>query len=388
MIEPVSSRKIIITIAFLLLTIGSTTVFAFAMFLPRFSSNLSETTDITVSIPTTDPSVAAPEKKEVSPFAQSDKLIVPESYTLNNNYHIFQTFNNCGPAALSMQLSYFDVNKTQQELGSILRPYQHPWGDNDDKSTSLEEMATLAEEYGFVAYHRPLGNMDLIKKFISNDIPVVTRTWLKYDEDIGHFRVVKGYNDRTRELLQDDSLQGKNLTYSYDDFNAVWDKFNFEYLVIVPKEKRELAEEILGEDLDVNVVWAKAVTKSTADVKAAPSDIYARFNLSVALYYTKDYAGSVKAYEAVQTLLPKRTLWYQLEPLYAYFELGNYQKIFDVSDQILNNGNRAYTELYILRGDIYMKQGNKELAKQEYEKAVFYNKNFKPAQEALASALE
>src|SRR3989344_7034816 len=45
---------------------------------------------------------------------------------LNNDYHTFQSFNNCGPAALSMALSYYRINETQQKLGQDLRPYQVP----------------------------------------------------------------------------------------------------------------------------------------------------------------------------------------------------------------------------------------------------------------------
>ncbi len=48
-----------------------------------------------------------------------------------------------------------------------------------------------------------------------------------------------------------------------------------------------------------------------------------------------------------------------------------------------NKGNIQKTLL--LRGDIYKKQGNISAAKEEYQKAVFYNINMKAAQDALAS---
>ncbi|MBP7928137.1 hypothetical protein KAZ57_03250, partial [Patescibacteria group bacterium] len=63
----------------------------------------------------------------------------PTSKVLSSDYHIYQTFNNCGPAALSMALSYFDIMVSQQVLGQALRPYQNAKGDNDDKSTTLQE---------------------------------------------------------------------------------------------------------------------------------------------------------------------------------------------------------------------------------------------------------
>src|SRR5688572_7070596 len=121
----------------------------------------------------------------------------PTSKILPTEYHIFQSFNNCGPAALSMALSHYGINKSQQDLGLALRPWQNPQGDNDDKSTTLEEMANKSKEYGFVPFHRPNGSIQLIKQFITYDIPVITRTWLKPNDDIGHYRVVKGYDANT-----------------------------------------------------------------------------------------------------------------------------------------------------------------------------------------------
>src|SRR3989344_2235811 len=130
----------------------------------------------------------------------------PFSKILPTNYHIFQTFNNCGPAALSMTFAIYDLNVSQKILGDKLRPYQIPNGDNDDKSVTLEELADLSIEYGFMPYHRPNGDIEILKLFIANDIPVITRTWLKPDDDIGHYRVIKGYSETTKQLIQDDSL--------------------------------------------------------------------------------------------------------------------------------------------------------------------------------------
>src|SRR5690606_183463 len=120
---------------------------------------------------------------------------IPAEKTLRGGTHVFQRYNNCGPAALSMALSYYGINISQEELGSNLRPYQVASGDNDDKSTTLEELAAKSKEYGFVPFHRPVGSAEVIKQFIAHDMPVITRTWTKPDEDIGHYRVIKGYNE-------------------------------------------------------------------------------------------------------------------------------------------------------------------------------------------------
>lgn len=276
-----------------------------------------------------------------------------------------------------MLLSYFQINKSQQELGEILRPYQNPQGDNDDKSVTLQELASLGKEYGFVAYHRPNGNIQMLQKFISQGLPVITRTLLKENDDIGHYRVVRGYDNEKGLLIQDDSLQGKNLAYSYQEFDILWKNFNYEYLVLIPTDKILLAENILGVDKDEKVAWENAVLHAQNLLENNPDDLYARFNLSVALYHTGDYTRSISEYEKIESRLPFRTLWYQIEPIQAYAALGMYEKVFAITDKILNNSNRAFSELYLIRGKIYEKQGEANLAQQEFDKAIFYNKNLK-----------
>jgi len=284
-----------------------------------------------------------------------------------------------------MALRFYGVNKTQQELGQELRPYQNPQGDNDDKSTTLEELAEKSKEYGFIPFHRPAGNIETIKYLITYDLPIITRTWLKPSDDIGHYRIIKGFDQTTQSLLQDDSLQNKNLWYTYDDFDVIWKKFNYEYLVLVPKEKVKIVNEILRENADEQTAWQKSVKLSREELSKNPDDIYTRFNLSTSLYKTGNYSESTKEFEKIEDQLPLRTLWYQIEPILAYYELGNYNRVFEITDKVLNNHNKAFSELYIIRGNIYKAQGDSASAKSEYEKAVLYNSTLKSAQEALAS---
>ena len=334
-------------------------------------NNYAPVQNLTLSSPVPSPSFAITLKP------------LPQFKILPNGYHTFQTFNNCGPAALSMALSYYGINVGQQQLGEELRPYQNPQGDNDDKSVTLEEISEISKDYNLTAYHRTNGNTDLIKNFINYDIPIIARTWTKANEDIGHYRVIKGYDQSIQSIIQDDSLQNKNLWYKYNDFAAIWGKFNFEYLVLVPKDKLGIAEVILGEDANEKIAWQKAVDTSSKILSQNPNDATARFNLSVALYHTGEFQKSVNEFEKVENRLPFRTLWYQIEPIQAYFELGNYERVFAITDRILNNYNRAFSELYLIRGEIYLKQGNIAAAKSEFQKAVLYNKNLESAKEAL-----
>lgn len=313
------------------------------------------------------------------------KRELPQTKVLNTDYHIFQTFNNCGPASLSMALRFFGLDVSQQTLGQALRPYQHPKGDNDDKSVTLEELALEAQKYGFNTYHRPAGDIEIIIQLIAIDLPVITRTWLKPNDDIGHYRLVKGYDESQQTLIQDDSLQGKNLSYTYEEFNLIWEKFNYEYLVLVPEEKTELVEDILGDNAVEHNAWQEAIRISTQALGRNPADVSARLNLSVALYNIGDYKGSVTEFENIENNLPQKALWYQIEPIYAYYELENYSRVFEITDRILDNGNRAFSELYLIRGNSYLNQGQRQAARSEFEKAVLYNRNMVEAKNALES---
>lgn len=308
---------------------------------------------------------------------------LPSAHMVTGGTQVFQTFNNCGPASLSMALSYYDIQVSQKEIGDRLRPWQNAQGDNDDKSVTLEELAGEAERYGLAAYYRPAGNSEMVKRFISLGLPVITRTWLKVNDDIGHYRVVKGYDENG--IVQDDSLQGKDLRYSWQEFDAIWSKFNYEYVVLVPKERIAQVEAILGEDVDETEAWDRAVGIAEEALGDNPGDVSAGLNLAVALYRVGEYERSAEEFRKVRSSLPKRALWYQIEPILSLFELGRDDEVLGLTESIINGENRAFTELYILRGKIYLKRGQVDLARKEFEKAAFYNKNSLEAQKELAS---
>lgn len=304
-------------------------------------------------------------------------------YEIPKRTHVFQSFNNCGPASLSMLLSYSQINKTQNEIGLNLRPYQVPNGDNDDKSVTLEELAVEAENEGLLSYHRPNGSVELLKTFVANDIPIVVRTLLNTNDDIGHYRLVRGFDEQLQVVIQDDSLQGADVKISYLEFEKMWEVFSFEFLVAIPKEKKNIVEAILGENLDKNNAWMQALLKNKELLSKDPENIYYKFNISVSLSNLGRHQKAIKEFEEVESRLSFRTLWYQIEPIESYYALGNYKRVFEITDKIINNQNRAFTELYILRGNIYKQQGNVQMANSEFEKAIFYNKNNLVAKETL-----
>lgn len=301
---------------------------------------------------------------------------LPVSVVLTGGSQVYQTFNNCGPAALSMALSFYGVNIGQQELGNELRPYQNTQGDNDDKSVTMAELAERAQAMGWAVFHRPAGDIATLKRLIAEGWPVVTRTLLNQDDDIGHYRVVYGYDEGEQQLIQNDSLQGQALKYGYQSFRDLWRHFGYEFLVLVPRDRQLVAESVLGQLAETEKAWDTAVKVMESEVSKRPSEPLPKLALAAAYYRTRQYEQTIKIFEEVERELPHRALWYQIEPLLAYYQLGHDEKIWSLSEEILNNGNRAFAELYDLRGDVLTRQGESDRARREYELAVVYNRNY------------
>jgi tetratricopeptide (TPR) repeat protein len=300
--------------------------------------------------------------------------VLPDSLLLENGGHYApQTFNNCAPAALSMGLAYYGIYVDQQTLANVLRPNNNTSGKNDEKSTPPELLAKEGERYGLLSYYRPNGSIELLKKLNAAGFPVVVRTRLNTKEDYAHYRVVRGYNDTSKVIIQEDGYEGENVAYSYQEFMQLWSPFNTEYVVFATPEKKAKLESILGNDTNELSAWKGAVAKADNP-----------FVLSVALYHVGDYEGSVSAFEKAEPALTEHLLWYQIEPIKSLYEVGKYDKVISLANEIFDR-NGAYTELYVVVGKSYLKQGNTIAARTAFETALRYNKNFKSAQDALAA---
>ncbi len=310
----------------------------------------------------------------------------PASKVIQGLAWVGQTFNNCSSVGLMIAISHWGVRDTQEAIAEGTRPWNNPTGNNDDKSVTLYELAAYAEaKHGLVTYVRPNGDIETLKKFVANDIPVLTRALMYPKDDIVHYRVIRGYDEARNIVIESDGIQGPNVEYSYDDWMHMWKDFNYSYLIIVPNGKQELAEKLLGEDLSEKTAWQNAKARAQAEVAADSSNIRAKYNVITAMYYLGDYEGTVREFEKIESQLTRRKLWYQMEPIEAYFKLGNYDRVMALSGAIINDSNKSVSELYVMRGKIYESRGDAAAARAEYQKAVQYNKHYQPGIDALAA---
>ena len=208
------------------------------------------------------------------------------SVELTGFRHEWQTWNNCGPATLAMNLSFYGSSLGQADIGAVLRQYP------DDKNVSPEELVTFAQTQGYQAQMRVNGNADEARLFLSNGIPFLIETWLepKPHDGMGHYRLLTGYDDATQNWVaydayvstglvndQPDHYQGIYLPYA--ETEHLWAVFNHTYLLIYPAVQEPLVRSILGDAFDETVMWENALQTAQKAIADNPNDPYAWFNL-------------------------------------------------------------------------------------------------------------
>lgn len=305
--------------------------------------------------------------------------------------HQWQTWNNCGPATLSMNLSYYGNTLTQADIGAVLRQ------DPDDKNVSPEELVAYARGQGYQAQLRVNGDADLMRIFLSNGIPVIIETWLEEqpNDGMGHYRMLTGYNDAEQRWTGYDAyvsagLIGGGKPYQgiampYDETEQLWTVFDHTYVLVYPADKIAVVQAILGNTIDERVMWITALQEAQAAVNQSPNDPYLWFNLGSDLVTLGDYKNAAIAYDRAGEIgLPWRMLWYQFGPLQAYYETGEYQQVINLVDATLKNTN-SVEELYYWKGRALAALGDQANARPALQRALQLKRDYNAAAEALTA---
>lgn len=329
--------------------------------------------------PTASPT-ATPERPEpeITPGSQ----IVSQPPTtgavqLTGFTHQWQTWNNCGPATITTHMSYFGRTETQAEAALFLKP------NKEDKNVSPHQLADYARSSGIAAIMRQGGTIELLKTLLSNDLPVLAETWLTHDGDgLGHYRLITGYDDAAGQFTTSDSLNGPDFQVSYEQFDADWRVFNRLYLVVYPPEQAGLVAAIIGDDMDDTVMYTRLAAEARTETERNPEDAIAYFNYGEALTRLDRFEEASLAFDRARQLgLHWRRLWYQFTPFEAYYAVGRYQDVLDLTEATLK-GSGGLEEAYYYHGLALLATGQPG-AKEDFEAALEYNPLFKPAEEAL-----
>jgi len=312
-----------------------------------------------------------------SPVLASSLKTAGEIMQLSGITHQWQTWNNCGPATITMNMSYFGRPETQVEAAQFLKP------NKDDKNVNPHELAAYARTVGLKATVRQGGSIEQLKQFLSNGVPVLAETWLVHDGDgLGHYRLLTGYNDAAGQFTTFDSLNGANFTVNYKQFDTDWRVFNRLYLVIYSTEQAKIVHSIIGEELNDTVMYHRLATEAQAEIEANPGDAIAYFNQGDALTRLGRYQDAAASFDQARTLgLHWRRLWYQFTPFEAYYAIGRYQDVLDLTTATIA-GTGGLEEAYYYQG-LALHATGQSGSKEAFEAAMAYNPNFISAKEAL-----
>jgi hypothetical protein len=311
----------------------------------------------------------------------------PESARLYSFRHVKQTWNNCGPANITMALSYYGWQDGQETAAAYLKP------DAEDKNVNPGEMvAFVNENTGVRAITRIGGDLDLLRDLLANDFPVIIETGYLYEGSdwLGHYQTVVGYDDLGQVFYLYDSYlgagaNGEGILESYAELDANWQAFNRTFIVIYRQEDEPRVAAILGERADPTRAAEIALQVAQEEARENPQNPFAWFNMGTAYTRLGRYNEAATAYDQARRVdtLPWRMLWYQFGPYEAYFNIGRYDDVLALANSNLNNGGEYVEETHYWQGRALAALGQNREAAAAFRLALSHNPSFAAAQDAL-----
>jgi tetratricopeptide (TPR) repeat protein len=343
-----------------------------------------ETPAPTVATATAEPS-KEPAVITVSPTPTPAQAAIPPSYRLGGISFVQQKWNNCGPANITMALSYFGWQNDQDYAASYLRP------NREDKNVGPDELAEFVRnQTAVLSIVRSGGTIDLIRQLVANDFPVVIETGAMFEayDWIGHYRTTVAYDDVQQQFYFYDSFLGsgafgEGVAESYLKTDALWRAFNRTFLVVYAPSDAGRLMSILGEWADEENAFEIALAQALDEARTDPRDAFAWFNMGTSLTKLGRYQEAAQAFDQARRLeLPWRMLWYQHDLFRAYYEVGRYDDVTSLARITLNNAEEL-EEAYYWLGRVQEAQGKVQQAASFYNTALRYNPNYADAREAV-----
>jgi tetratricopeptide (TPR) repeat protein len=304
--------------------------------------------------------------------------------------HLWQTWNNCGPATLAMALSYFSLPADQAAVAASIRP------NKEDKNVNPEELAAFAQAQGLQATARVNGDAARLREVLASGLPVLIETWHepKPNDGMGHYRLITGYDDTEQVWLAFDSYDATGIDpkkpYSgirlpYGELDRLWAVFNRPYIVIYDDARASQVRTILGEDLSDEAMWQRALNAAQDDVQREPAVAFAWFNLGTDLTALGRYEEAANAFDKARQIgLPWRMFWYQFGAFQAYYQTGRYEEVVALANATIRTATYV-EELYYWRGLAQVAEGMSGDARASFQRALEMNRYYTPAIEALAA---
>jgi len=317
---------------------------------------------------------------------------LPSQAMLTGILHQFQMWNNCGPANLSMALSFWGWKGDQRATAAFLKPNQR------DKNVMPYEMENFVDqETELNAVVRVGGDLQMLKTFISSGFPVIVEKGFEgvgFDGWMGHYQVVSGYDDAKGEFYVQDSYKGPDLPMPYQQFQSDWRAFNYTYLVIYPPDRRDQVLNLLGLQAYDNFDFRQAEQKAVEEASLLDGRdlFFAFFNQGSSRVDLNDYAGAATAFDTAfanyptipEAQRPWRLLWYSTGPYFAYFYTGRYLDVINLATQTLDAMSEPILEeSYYWRAKAELALGDSEAGIKDLKECLVVHPEFSPCVEEL-----
>lgn len=314
-------------------------------------------------------------------------MLLPAEARLTGIKPVYQLYNRCSAAALTMQLSYFGWQGTYADTIRALNPNE------EDVAVRLDEMAAFAEAQGLSAVFRNGGTLDLLKALVADGFPVLMEN-VYYDgpgafkDWMAHNRIVMGYDDAKGELYTFDSLLGNGPDNTgrpipYSELDTRWRPFNRDFLVLYKPEDEAKVQQILGGYWDDAYGNEISLQLSQAELDGGTSDSFTLFNMGSSLVDLGRYDEAAADFDKARQIgLPWRMLWYQYGPFDAYYHVGRYDDVLKLARDVLAT-TPGVEEMYYYAGLAYAAQGDVERAKNNFTVALWRNPDLTAARTEL-----
>jgi hypothetical protein len=217
----------------------------------------------------------------------------PASVVFAEMKHVWQSLNNCGPAAVVMALSTIGVDVNQETARLALR------GIDVRRGMGPQGVGPwVKENFDLRSTWRNGGTNDLIKRLIANGfVPMVTQ-WMQDPSvsRIAHWRTVRGYDDALGVFYVNDSMLGNMVPLSYDWFARNWQSFAYRYMVIYEPAQEPLLQAVLGKDWSEMYVRQSMYERAKNEAVAQNTN-FAWLALGEAAYANGVFDEAVAAFE-------------------------------------------------------------------------------------------
>jgi tetratricopeptide (TPR) repeat protein len=315
---------------------------------------------------------------------------IPSSVRLDSPAYEKEDLNNCGPAALAMNLKFFGWKGDQFTISDVIKPIR------GDRNVNVEELQYYVRNYaGYLkTEYRVGGTIDRLKQIIATGIPVMIEEgytidksyWPNDDLWAGHYLLINGYDDAAGTFLTQDVFTGPNVPVKYADLDKRWQSFNRVYILVYPADKEEEIKQVMGPDWDRDANRQKALDTAVAETKSTPNNVFSWFNLGSNLVYFDRYDEAAAAYDTARKIgFPQRMLRYQFGPFLAYFHTLRTDDLLAVTEYALKRTANS-EEALLWAGWAQYRLGHKTPALEDFQKALDARPGYADAEYALEYA--